>query len=173
MIKVKIQDKKHSLPTSWNEITYGNYLKIISASANPGSPLHFLSTVTGIDEETLGGCSVDSIKTFYEITSFVTDKEGLSAYNVVDKELQVNIGEMEFHKFEACRNEINNQWRALYPDKDQLSQFEINHLYMNAAPVFVKEYLGLDIIEEPVTAVYGLAVFFTIVFRDSTTSIVN
>ena len=173
MIKVKIQDKNHGLPTSWNEIRYGNYLKIIGASANPESQLHFLSAVTGIDEETLGGCSVDSIKTFYEITSFVTDKDGLSAYNVVDENLKVNIGDMEFHKFEACRNEINNQWRTLYPDKDQLSQFEINHVYMNAAPVFVKEYLDIEIIDEPVTAVYGLAVFFSILFKDSTTSIVN
>jgi hypothetical protein len=44
---------------------------------------------------------------------------------------------------------------------------------MNAAPVFVKEYLDIEIINEPVTAVYGLAVFFTILFKDSTTNIVN
>ena len=172
-MKVKIENTEYNIPQSWNDITYNQFLLITAAATRNAEPLEMLSLITGIDQEVLSHCTVQGLTDISTLVSFVQEADTLEPYNVVDEKLQVDIRNMPYYKYEICSQEVKRLWAELYPDKSQLEPEEVLNVYMNAAPVIVREYLEIEIGEMPVSTTYGLALFFSKVFLNSMTHIVS
>ena len=170
MITVTIEEIPYNIPSNWNDISFGRYLAIVNKSMGEIDPIGYLSTVTDIPAHVIENTPAIIVEQLYSVVSFIHE-DGLQVYNVYPAELeQIEIKEKPYRHFIATSNAVTVHWRELYGDKLELSEAEVNNVYLHAAVTAVKEYMGLDILTMPIPSSYGLAVFFCSLFRNLTTN---
>ena len=186
MVKFDIEGVKYSVPSGWKDVTFGRYLEVINSMG--GKPVTLLSAMSGIPEEILSNCPVTFGEHLADLLSFYHDGS-IEAYAVTDK-TDMDIKALPYRHFEYANIQIKNWWNQLYPDQKELTEFEVQRVYLNAVPEIIKDYTDgirsrwekdkkfskrlkkapevLDIINEPIPAVYGTALFFCSLLRSST-----
>src|SRR5687767_14121649 len=69
MITFKINKEKYKLPTAWADVTYQQYVALLSL---PNSLLHYLNLFTSIGLETLQKAQINNLEKIALALSFLT-----------------------------------------------------------------------------------------------------
>ena len=195
MVKFDIEGVKYSVPSGWKDVTYDRYLSVVNSTGE--KPLPLLSAMSGIPEDVLANCPVTFGEQLADLLSFYHDGS-IEAFAVTDK-ADIDIKALPYRHFEFANIQIKNWWNALYPEKKQLTEFEVQRVYLNAVPEIIKDYTEgirdrwekdktiqkrlkkavgeapeiLDISDKPIPAVYDTALFFCGLLRSSTLHTAN
>jgi hypothetical protein len=106
MIDLKINGESHSIPTSWEEVTYGQYCEILKIGSDAPS---FLSIFTGIDCEIIKKSKIIGLDLIITALSFTNKPPKTQEY--YDK-----IGTYKLPPNKDCRFSI--QWETLAQFED-------------------------------------------------------
>lgn len=113
MIKFKLNGKPLAIPSSWEEVTYSQYLKMIEVK----SDVEMISTFTGIDEETLRKATITGLDTLIAALGALGVFSKPAAFKTPDKIMGVpvpkNIKFESLGQFEDMRKLIMSGDMAL------------------------------------------------------------
>lgn len=162
--KYTIGEKVYEVPFSWDAVTFRKYLEWVNewimnmpsevdlmTGEHPAHdiefPIRMLSFQTDIPLDVLEACNIDGVSQISFGQSFWFDFETLNDLHInsIPKEYEVSIDEAPAKfmiEFVHGVNALNGKQP------------------INLAPDLIKNYFGIDILDEPVTKYYGLATFF-------------
>lgn len=140
MIDLKLNDKHLQIPSSWNDVTYPHYCKIITAKGKAWNER--LSVYTGIELETINSLTLASISAIANVVSFMDMPETVSEFSPEYKS-DLKISSETYGKLGAARTAIKNA----------------SHPILAAADI-IKTYTGEGISDQPITKVMGQITFF-------------
>lgn len=143
---VKIQKKKYRIPTSWNDVTCGQFKQLVICE-DYFERIHIL---TGIPKEMVENLNWESVQIIQAAIEFSNRFEDLNAYNFYDKEFEsFDISKQPAHTILNVRGILSKG-----KQKD-----EITTLLYNGIDV-MNVYIEQDLYQEPITKYYGLMCFF-------------
>lgn len=163
MITYKINDKPYKIPTKWEDITFAKYAEVKDPYLSEQSLLEKLSAYSGISQALIDTFTIGQALDLFRHLAFL--ESDIIEYKQVEPEWiyeKLNaLGEKE----KVTVSDISkDSWYKLERAKQIFTENE--NPYLAIAGV-IKEYLNLDIMEKPVTEVYGYVSFFLHSLTDS------
>jgi hypothetical protein len=135
MIEAKINGEIVNIPTSWEDVPFKNYIKMLSASTN----IEILNSITGIDKELLLQLAPDAFGTLFMLISFTNEPPNAQP----PKDLKFDIGKESYGKIEVAKAKINAA------EKPYLIILDI-----------IKLYTGVDYSDRSTNEANGVGAFF-------------
>jgi hypothetical protein len=135
MIEVKLNGESINIPTSWEDVPFKNYIKMLSATNN----IEILNSITGIDKETLLQLAPDAFGTLFMLISFTNEAPPAT----LTTPIPFDIGKESYGKIEVAKAKINAAEKPFMVLIDLL-----------------KLYTGVDYSDRPTTEANPIGAFF-------------
>jgi hypothetical protein len=144
---VKIEKKKYNVPTSWKEVTCGQFKQFVVSE----DYFERITILTSIPKEIIENLNWESLQIINAALEFSNRYEDLNGFNFYDKDFDTfDIGKQPAHTILAVRGILSKG-----KQKDDITTLLYNGIdIMN---VYVKEE---DLYQESITKWYGLMCFF-------------
>jgi len=133
MITFKINSTPYSIPTSWTDVTYHQYIQLISAL----TITDHISIFTGIPVETLEDAELKNLESIGLALSFMTTTPSFERTEVVGPYIMpMDITIQSTGQFEALRGLINKiPARVITPEDHEL----VADLYLEACAIYIQK----------------------------------
>lgn len=103
MIKVKCAEIVYDVPTNYDEITWGKYVKILELQEK--NVVLRVSNISGIPEKELSKLTAVDFSKLCEMVSFI-DIPGVVQQYLLPHQYEINIGAQSYGKLETARQKI-------------------------------------------------------------------
>lgn len=131
MLKIKLNKIEYQVPTSWQDVTFEKFidwLNFMPKETDVKTEVEILSFTTGIQQDILEQCSIETLNTLTNLMTFWFDFEALDAFNLVDKKFSdaLDFDKLPFGKLEMIQQKIKEcEAKGLHPFTVALACFEI------------------------------------------------
>lgn len=138
MITFKVNSEKHQFPTVWDEVTYSQYIRLLTA---PNSLPHYIHIFTGIPLETLQKAELKNLEKISLALSFLTispkfDTDAKPSKMVGPFVLPKDVTLSSLGQFEDLKALLNRMPKDLLTIENQLL---ISDLYLEACAIYTQK----------------------------------
>jgi hypothetical protein len=136
MITFKINEEKQEIPTSWDDVTYSQYIQLLDV---PGTLLHYVSFFTGIKYETLEQAELKNLESLAIALSFLSKAptfNGKPSKMVGPYAAPKDITIQSLGQFEDLRALLNKVPTDLSTKENQVL---IGDLYLEACAIYCQK----------------------------------
>jgi len=138
MIELKLNDTNYQIKTRWEDVTWAQYCKLLTAKELNTR----LSITTGMDAEIINILPFETLSNLLSLSSFVDEHEQLPLLSK-PYESQLNIGAETYGKLERAKLAIKKHENSI-----------------ESGARIVELYTGEKISDKPVTEVFNIVSFF-------------
>ena len=147
MIEITIKEELYKLESSWNDVTWSKYVRLLESQGKP--VLERLAVACGIPLESVNKFTIEQLGFVSDLVSFMGYPESVEAFSL-DYESDLVIGEEMYWRVEKCKQILKDVEKPLTKGASIIQIFTADKDGNG----------GEDINDIPVTKVIGRVGFF-------------
>lgn len=137
MITLTIENKEYNVPTTWMDVDYDLFCRIISFKEEEKLS-EFVSLVSGIPCSTIENLDTESFLMIESLITFVEDYSFLEKFNVVKEGVSFDPGKDTWWKLEKAKQALQKHSKPIF-----------------AMAEVIKIYFNKDILKAPIYLIWG------------------